>query len=76
MKNEAIVDATAVCDMSVISVAVSILNPPDRVSGVLAKAPFDVMQVSGANVSLGRVELKRGGGSSRKRACNPFISAA
>lgn len=46
-------------------VAVGILDPPDRISGVLAKAPFDVMQVSGVNASPGRVELKRAAGNVR-----------
>lgn len=41
-------------------VAGSVVNPPDRVSGVLANAPFDVMQVSRVNAPLRRLEFKRG----------------
>lgn len=41
-------------------VAGSVVNPPDRVSGVLANAPFDVMQVSRVNAPLRHVKFKRG----------------
>lgn len=41
-------------------VAGSVVNPPDPVSGVLANAPFDVMQVSRVNAPLRHVEFKRG----------------
>lgn len=45
-KNEATADATGVCDTE----SVSILNPPDRISGAQANAPFDVMQQQEAPV--------------------------
>lgn len=41
-------------------VAVSAVNPPDRISGVLANAPFDVMQVTRVDASLRHVAFKGG----------------
>lgn len=42
------------------AVAVSAVNPPDRISGVLANAPFDVMQVSRVDASLRHVAFEGG----------------
>lgn len=41
-------------------VAGSVVNPPGRISGVLANAPFDVMQVSRVNAPLRHVKSQRG----------------
>lgn len=59
-------------------VAGSVVNPPGRVSGVLANAPFDVMQVSRVNAPLGHVEFKRGrssGAVTQQETLKLFLSS-
>lgn len=53
------VEATAACDVGCYLWRAL----PDRISRVLANAPFDVMQVSRVSAPLRHVGFKRGGGA-------------